>query len=311
MPTRRPRLLMLPDKRGWAFDEFCRQRADYLRATWDVTICYTKENPSIDASQYDMMFNPNQSYSPLDSFFHGRYIRGIFSWKYVKCDTPNANLFRNLQGAVACVVPNIDLANNIRPYFQNTFIVKEGIDPKIFRFISDRSDKNLVAGWTGNPDNSLKRFHSVVLACQQAGVELRVATSLNKEQLNLFYNDVDIVVIASVSEGNPYAIFEAGATGRSVIATRVGVVPEIIIDSENGFIVDATSDNEKTIRDIIERLLWCKMHVEEIRVMGKRLREKILADRLPELTGEMFRQVVELSFAISRGVLPNFHKDSL
>lgn len=305
MPVHRPRLLMLPNVRGWAFDDFCQQRADYLRATWDVAICYTKENPSIDPSQYDMMFNPNQRYSPLDALFHGRYIRGIFSWKCMKSDTPNANLFKNLQGAVACVVPNTELANNIRPHFHNTFIIKEGINPKIFRFINDRSGKNLVVGWAGNPDNIAKRYRSVVLACEKAGVELRVATSLAKEQLNLFYNDVDVVVIASVSEGNPYAIFEAGAAGRSVIATRVGVVPEIIIDGENGFIVNATSDNEQTVRDISEKLLWCKMHVEQIRGMGKRLRERILAERLPELTGEMFRQVVELAWAISRGLRAN------
>ena len=48
----------------------------------------------------------------------------------------------------------------------------------------------------------------------------------------------DMVVIASLcTEASPIVLREAFATGRPVIATRVGDVPEIVQDGENGLVV--------------------------------------------------------------------------
>ena len=49
---------------------------------------------------------------------------------------------------------------------------------------------------------------------------------------------LDIFVISSLWEGQPIAMLEAMAAGCPVVATRVGGVPEVIIDGENGILAE-------------------------------------------------------------------------
>lgn len=52
----------------------------------------------------------------------------------------------------------------------------------------------------------------------------------------------DVYVSPSLSEGAPVTLLEAMAAGTPVVATRVGGVPEIINDGENGLLVPAGDD---------------------------------------------------------------------
>ena len=48
----------------------------------------------------------------------------------------------------------------------------------------------------------------------------------------------DVVVLPSRSEGWPTVVVEALAVGRPVVASRVGAVPEMVRNGENGFVVE-------------------------------------------------------------------------
>jgi glycosyltransferase involved in cell wall biosynthesis len=63
-----------------------------------------------------------------------------------------------------------------------------------------------------------------------------------------FYRSLDVYVCASRSEGTPNPCLEAAACGLPVITTRVGNMPELIRDGENGFFV------ERDIADIAAKL---------------------------------------------------------
>jgi glycosyltransferase involved in cell wall biosynthesis len=69
------------------------------------------------------------------------------------------------------------------------------------------------------------------------GIEKNIIfTGHRKEKLELL-TMMDIVVLPSVEEGLPIALLEAMAAKRPVIATRVGAIPKVIKDHENGILI--------------------------------------------------------------------------
>lgn len=52
---------------------------------------------------------------------------------------------------------------------------------------------------------------------------------------------VDVLLLTSLNEANPVSILEALSCGKPVVATRVGSVPETVIDDENGYLVESGS----------------------------------------------------------------------
>jgi glycosyltransferase involved in cell wall biosynthesis len=52
------------------------------------------------------------------------------------------------------------------------------------------------------------------------------------------YAALDVVVLPSLYEGMPVVILEALAAKKAVIATRVGAVPEILVDDVSGLLIE-------------------------------------------------------------------------
>ena len=61
----------------------------------------------------------------------------------------------------------------------------------------------------------------------------------------------DIVVLTSDNEGTPLSLIQAGMAGLPVVTTRVGSVPEVVLDGITGII---TSLNVQKIADALEKL---------------------------------------------------------
>jgi glycosyltransferase involved in cell wall biosynthesis len=67
------------------------------------------------------------------------------------------------------------------------------------------------------------------------------------------YATIDIFVLPSLNEGLPMTVLEAMAASKPVIATRVGAIPSVIKDGENGLLVEARDADG--LRNAIARLL--------------------------------------------------------
>jgi glycosyltransferase involved in cell wall biosynthesis len=63
----------------------------------------------------------------------------------------------------------------------------------------------------------------------------------------------DIIVVPSHVEPLGNATLEAMAVGRPVIGSRVGGIPEMVVDAETGLLVPPSSPT--TLADAIERLV--------------------------------------------------------
>jgi glycosyltransferase involved in cell wall biosynthesis len=57
-----------------------------------------------------------------------------------------------------------------------------------------------------------------------------------RDMLNL-YADLDVVALTSLNEGSPVALIEAMASGRPVVSTAVGGVPEVVVHGVTGLTV--------------------------------------------------------------------------
>jgi len=78
---------------------------------------------------------------------------------------------------------------------------------------------------------------------------LSIKRDLKRKDLNIWYNNIDLIVCASKSEGGPMLLLEAGAAGVPVIMTNVGLAREVIQHNKNGMIIGHNSSSE--LRDAI------------------------------------------------------------
>jgi glycosyltransferase involved in cell wall biosynthesis len=76
---------------------------------------------------------------------------------------------------------------------------------------------------------------------------------ITKEELPVVFNQLKLIVLPSYTEGLPSVILEAMACGTPVLASPVGGIPDIIKDSENGFIIENHSPEciAKSIKQVL------------------------------------------------------------
>lgn len=90
---------------------------------------------------------------------------------------------------------------------------------------------------------------------EEAGVGKAVeflGAILSEEELFRHFRQADVCVVPSRSEGMPRVLLEAMAAGAAVIATRVGGIPGIVREGENGLLVSPGTPSE--IAEAILRL---------------------------------------------------------
>jgi glycosyltransferase involved in cell wall biosynthesis len=77
----------------------------------------------------------------------------------------------------------------------------------------------------------------------------------NRNQLGSYLNRLKLLVIPSYSEGGPYIALEAMACGTPVLCTKVGFLPDLIKDGDNGFFME--NNSASCIAMNVERVLNC------------------------------------------------------
>ncbi len=107
-------------------------------------------------------------------------------------------------------------------------------------------------------------------------VEFRGWVSTQEEMLRLLQT-ARVFVMNSKSEGGPRIALEAMAAGLPVLATKVGVMPEVIEDGVNGIFTTGTPED---LADKIDRLLRDNLLRERIGNEARKILERFERKRL-------------------------------
>ena len=76
---------------------------------------------------------------------------------------------------------------------------------------------------------------------QDYGLDDKVVIFDPTSDVNTVINEVDLLIVPSLMEGLPIAILEAMACAKPVVASRVGGIPEVVIDGITGYLVEPDS----------------------------------------------------------------------
>ncbi len=136
--------------------------------------------------------------------------------------------------------------------------------------IPDWNVSLIMAGDGERKDDAVQYANEIGLSCHFPG---RVG-GVEKAKL---YSESDVFILLSASEGLPNNILEAMLFGMIVVASPVGAIPEVVVDGQNGFIIDSVS------LDVVDRLIECLTdRVEAERMMNKNMttaRKRFLPDQ--------------------------------
>jgi glycosyltransferase involved in cell wall biosynthesis len=278
---KKPRICILVDAPGWAYDNVAQQIRKQLADEFNITIEYRTRKPKLDPVKYDLLHVCfwGEEYYKQFGFAQECIIKEISShrWQYdapygpITVDEFGERYLTDCDTAICTSARLLKLISSIK---DRAYFTPNGVD--IARFNRSRKQRAglLRYGWAGNAADSIKGYHDIVEPACTGRTLLSAKGQWSYWQMPHFYNDVDIFIVASRHEGGPLPLLEAMAAGCFPVCTDVGIVPELIEHMKNGFIVrDATVD---AFREAFE---WCEANIARVMAGGRANAEFVALER--------------------------------
>jgi len=108
-------------------------------------------------------------------------------------------------------------------------------------------------------------------------LSLHLVPYVPQSQLVNYYNLMDLVLMPSLRDGLPNVLLEAMACKRTVVASDVGGISDVIEDGQNGFLVPPRDKQA-----LVDRTLSALADAHQRRMLGQAARETILRDYTPQ-----------------------------
>ena len=280
------KVLIIPDVEGWAYDIIAQHIMPHFQR-YIPTIRYMRDiirgTEKISFGDFDVVFvffwyDGFTNLMDIDDFDINKVCVGIHSHNsWIKRNIPIENVKEivNLFPVIGCI------SRKLMAIFEDHHslcFTPSGYAPEFFQ-PSPLPQFNgvLKVAWAGDPQvahhGDVKGFHSIIkpVISELDEVELIVQTKEERipyHQMSRVYNSAHVYLNTSLNEGSPMPVIEAMACGRAVISTDVGIVPELIDDS-NGVIIP------RTHLGLREALLDLHSKPEKLTLMGINARKSI------------------------------------
>lgn len=280
--SRRPRILVLADRRNWAYDHSAQHIKNILSERYEFSIQYVEENPASSVKSFDpdlvhvcwwgenwhhkLNLPKSQIMKEISSF------RWREEAKFGYLDPKRfAEIYLNDAGTLISTSRKMQTTLND---VKKILYTPNGIDPRTFFVESERTGP-MVIGWAGNINDPCKGIHDIIVPACEGNFRLLVASGniKSRDDMRRFYNKIDVLCVASTAEGEPLPLIESLACGCFIVSVDVGIVPEIIKHGDNGLIVD------RSIPAFQAALTWCNSNIEFLRNQSTRRAADLVARR--------------------------------
>jgi len=219
-----------------------------------------KKNLTKICKKYDAVYYAAYTMYKRQKIKHPCLYGSATSWKCIVGDD-NARDMKILSKFKALSANNSSLYHKLKEHCDNITYIPNGVDTSFFSPIKKNLNKRIRVGWVGNHDRAEKNYH-IIDKLSKTYKEVRwdkVVTSksmrsglLSKSRMLDYYRSLDYLLVVSSYEGTPNPALEAAACGVPLISTRVGNMPEIIIEGFNGFFVNP---KVSSVRNCLDRVL--------------------------------------------------------
>lgn len=234
-------------------------------------------------------------------------------------------MYRSVKKAQIVITISKATEQTVRNLFgvTNVETVYCGIDTNIFKPISIKSDlypEKIKLLFVGNLtkrkgvdllpkimeklDNRFLLFYTTGLRSPKMvfpDARLIPLGRLTTEELVYWYNLCDIGLLPSRLEGFGYAVAEAMACGKPVVATNCSSLPEIVINGENGFLCKMDD-----VSDFVDKIMTLADNQTMRQEIGVRNRQRIVnnfnLEKMGKEYNELYRRVLK-EFNEERGVI--------
>lgn len=218
------------------------------------------------ASKYDILFplyfldaEKIAKIAPSDKIITG--IHSHYIWDNGKTTPeldidPPQELINKLKNYKKVNVVSKRLFNMFTKYMDVEY-TRCGYDSSLFYPIKKQDPKKIIIGWCGNSNPKYHRngkgFSEIIKPLtnllDQNLYTFKFADSFKLEiphqNMNHYYNQIDLLLIASKEEGQPMPPVEAAGCAIPTIATNVGIIPELIEDGISGKIINRNIESFK------------------------------------------------------------------
>jgi glycosyltransferase involved in cell wall biosynthesis len=292
------KILLWSDVKGWAFDKTADMIIKHL-PDMDITKYNGPDLNPDKLAKYDRIHAFNWLYGQKYAHRKG-FSAGVAAHGYALKWHEEAK--RSIPEFSKVVAISRELYNDISLLNPNTYYIPNAVDETIFQPRTHEGD--FTVGWCGQkstggfgekkgkegrPKYDIKGYELILQPLMEAlkgKVKFKIncrnhKNALSRKDMAEWYKDIDCFICTSLFEGGPFPVLEASASGKAVISTTVGIVPELIQQGYNGYLIEKPMKRED-LPDVINRFKQCIKYLKKERdwcvLMGGNNRREILKE---------------------------------
>lgn len=190
-------------------------------------------------------------------------------------------------------IPNSDISKSTSPELNVIFVARNTFEkrPHLFLEIAKQAlQRKLALQFTMIGD-----FEAFI---KEAPKNVTITGRIkSKNELDIFYNNADIILITSIFEGFPMVLLEGMSRGVIPISTDVGEVANFINEeTETGYIISNNNDEDDIVQKFLEKLIHLTKTPDEISRISVKVQTLVQENFSERIFVQKYRNLLTDSF---------------